>query len=105
MLPSSEHDSSMEPMSQESCLGAGLPAPTVPGSHRSCRLAMKMRFQLLPSGQGSVQARGERQHLLASDLLFFLRAFFARNLAAVLHFDLPVARGFCPEPVLSLLIC
>ena len=102
MLPVSEHDSSMEPVSQELHLGAELPAPTVPRSRRSCRPAMKRRFQLPASGQGSVQAWGEGQHLLASDLLFFLRASFARNLATVLHFDLPVARGFCPEPVLSL---
>lgn len=31
-----------------------------------------------------------------------MRASFARNRAAILCFDPPVARGFCPEPVLSL---
>lgn len=83
-------------------MGAELLAPTVPGSRRSCRPAMKMRFQLLPDDRGSVQAQGERQHLLSSDLLLFWWGSFARNLAAVFHFDLPIVSGLGPGPVLSL---
>lgn len=64
MLPLPARGSSMEPASQESCLGAELPAPSVPGSCRSCHPALKMRFQLLPSGQGSLRAQGEAQQLL-----------------------------------------
>lgn len=81
--------------------GSRTATPAIPGSHRSCHPAMKMRFQLLPSGWDLYKHKEKGR-------IFLLQTCSSSHRlplpASWLPFSVSTCQlpGFCPEPILSL---